>query len=172
MRVFLVGLPGSGKTRLGELMAEQLGLAFVDLDQRVEEIANRSIPELFAESEAVFRDLEHQALAAATKEEGVLIATGGGIVERGDNRAILRDELVLFLDIDVEEAIRRASRSDKRPLLQDEVATRLRALADRRRPWYEEIATIRVPLCAASKSDNAQIALQALKDYEEHHGNC
>ncbi|MDO5034100.1 MAG: shikimate kinase [Actinomycetaceae bacterium] len=171
MSIVLVGLPGSGKTRLGMRIAEAKGLPFVDLDREIEQSSGKTVPELFEIGEAHFRDLERDALRRALEGPDALISTGGGIVERPENRELLKEKLVVFLDIDVEEAIRRASRSHTRPLLADGVEERMRALSARRDAWYREVASVRVSLGAASKEQNTAKILKALEGFDGKGGS-
>ena len=164
MSIVLVGLPGSGKSRLGKIVAEHLGLPFIDLDEAVQEASDRTIPDLFRAGEEVFRTLETQALKDALAGPKALIATGGGIVEREENRELLAQFPVVFLDIDIEEAIVRASRSGSRPLLQDDVAQKMRALSARRDPLYRQVASTSVKLGRASKTENAHALLRAIDE--------
>lgn len=164
MSIVLVGLPGSGKSRLGRFAAEHLSLPFIDLDEAVEATSGRTIPDLFREGEDVFRSLETQALKDALAGPEALIATGGGIVEREENRALLKNRNVVFLDIDLDEAIARASRSESRPLLQGDVKQRMRALSNRRRPLYEQVASVSVKLGQASKEENTRVLLRAIDE--------
>lgn len=96
----LIGMPGSGKTKLSKLLAARLGLTAVDTDQMVVERAGKTIPEIFAESgEQAFRDLETAAVQAAAALHGAVIATGGGVILRPENMAALRATgLVFFRD--------------------------------------------------------------------------
>ncbi len=104
MDVVLVGLPGSGKTAIGRRLANRHGAAFVDLDERIEEVAGRRIPEIFAEDgEAAFRRLERDAVLAlgpADPEPAIrrVIAPGGGAVVDPRNRwALYRGRVPIWL---------------------------------------------------------------------------
>lgn len=89
--VALIGMPGSGKTTVGALLARRTGRRFFDIDEIIEQIAGRSIPEIFRDmGEAGFRKLETRALAQAAKETGCVVATGGGVVTNPENRLLLR----------------------------------------------------------------------------------
>ena len=84
--LILIGMPGSGKSTIGRLLAERLDRPFIDTDKEIEKAAGRTIPEIFAqEGEAGFRTLETEILAAWGKQSGLVIATGGGIVTRAEN---------------------------------------------------------------------------------------
>ena len=98
-------MPGSGKSTVGRLLSQRLGMPLVDTDALVEAAANRSIPELFAaEGEAAFRDRETAAVRAASALEDTVIATGGGVVLRSENmRALSGTGLVFFRDRAVED---------------------------------------------------------------------
>ncbi|GAF40730.1 shikimate kinase I [Agrilactobacillus composti DSM 18527 = JCM 14202] len=89
-RLVLVGFMGAGKTTVGQLLAQNTGFRFTDLDQAIVEIAGRPIPDIFAaEGEAGFRRRETEALAQALDQD-VIVSTGGGIVTQAQNRALLK----------------------------------------------------------------------------------
>lgn len=96
----LVGMPGCGKSSIGRLAAERAGRAFYDTDDMVVEMAGCSIPEIFAaQGETAFRDLEAKAVAQAARERGGVIATGGGVLLREENRRALRqNSRIVYLD--------------------------------------------------------------------------
>ncbi|MDO4740158.1 MAG: shikimate kinase [Eubacteriales bacterium] len=98
--IALIGMPGSGKSSIGRLLAERTGRKFIDTDELIVELAGRPIPEIFAqEGERAFRAVETQALRMAARESGAVIATGGGIVTVPENRQILRRNCtVLYIE--------------------------------------------------------------------------
>ena len=126
--IYLTGFMGAGKTAVGKRLAQRLGLPFVDLDHEIERRSGRTIPDLFRErGEAEFRSLESEALEQSALARGV-VATGGGVVERPPNVAImLRTGRVLWLDVPFDTLLERLARSnDERPLFQNpEQARRL-----------------------------------------------
>ena len=130
----LTGMPGCGKTTVGQRLAQRLGRTFVDTDALVEEQAGCSIPELFVrEGEEAFRRLEHQVLCQASREQGRVIATGGGIVTRQENWGPLRQNAqVIFLRRPLEELPIQG-----RPVSQ---RTGLEQLYQERLPLYERTA--------------------------------
>jgi shikimate kinase len=115
--VALVGYMGSGKSTVGRLLASSLGWEFVDLDREISRRAGRTIPEIFERyGEGHFRDLEHEALLAALDGDPQrVVACGGGIVERPENRERLAKVPTIFLEEDVGVLFDR-TRGARRPL--------------------------------------------------------
>jgi len=115
--VAIVGYMGSGKSTLGRLLARATGLEFVDLDRAIAKNAGKEIPEIFAEhGEDHFRDLEHEALRDALDgKTPCIVACGGGVVVRSENRALLRDVTTVFLREDTDVLYHR-TRGPGRPL--------------------------------------------------------
>ena len=142
----IVGYMGSGKTTVGRILARTLSWEFVDLDRTIAKEAGRGIPEIFAHSgEEHFRDLEHRALLAAldgARER--VVACGGGIVVRPENRDKLNKTVTVFLREDLGVLYGR-TRDPRRPLRaasREEFERRFAA----RLPFYEEVADLVVPV--------------------------
>ncbi len=145
MDVVLVGLPGSGKSVVGRRLAKNHAASFIDLDERIESAAGRSIPEVFADDgEAAFRGLERAAIADlgpadAAPDVRRVIATGGGAVVDPRNRwALYRDRTAVWLDGRPEVLAQRLRRSPNvRPLVtgRDPIGT-LRDLGAKRQRFY------------------------------------
>ena len=145
--IVLVGLPGTGKTSVGTLLAARLGWAFADLDRRIEHASGQTIPELVAERGwPVFRDLERDVLAGLLERNRIVIATGGGAVDRAANRgAILRRARVIWLQAEIPVLLDRLSADPtKRPLLAVDPEKRLIELYAARQGFYAELADERV----------------------------
>lgn len=144
MIVSLVGLPGCGKSSVARLVARHYGWPSEDTDALLERRIGMPIKRFFAESgEAAFRELEAETLATALQAPGPLVlATGGGIVMRSENRERLhRQSLCFYLRSSPEELARRLRNDTQRPLLQGVDALRkLRELAAQRDPHYREVA--------------------------------
>src|SRR5690349_8317614 len=103
--IFLVGLPGSGKSTVGRMLAQRLGKPLLDVDMLVEEECGERIPAIFAQyGEDYFRACESRVLAkAAAVTGGAVIATGGGIVTREENRILMAERGVrVFLQVEPE----------------------------------------------------------------------
>ncbi len=95
----LIGLPGCGKSTVGKRLAMELNLSFYDCDAEIEGKVGKKVEEIFAErEEKFFRDQESEILAKALEKPGKVIATGGGIVLREENRELLKRATVVFLD--------------------------------------------------------------------------
>lgn len=136
--IVLVGMPSSGKTTVGRLLAGRLNRRFIDTDVEIVHRLGKPIPEIFAESgEAYFREQERKTIADLTKEQGIVIATGGGSVLNSENVFDLKaNGLVFYLDRPLEKLI---STKD-RPLASDRAA--LEMLYTERRDKYQRAADI------------------------------
>jgi 3-dehydroquinate dehydratase type I len=142
MVVVLVGFMGAGKTTVGHIMAERLGLPFVDSDVLIEQRQGREIREIFrAEGEPYFRQLEHETVAGLVRGRDAVIALGGGAVEDPRSRAVLRNARVVYLRVSYDEALARVKSDEFRPMLHrpdlDEVYRR-------RVPVYEDVSVLTV----------------------------
>ena len=141
---YLIGLPGSGKSVIGRMLAKELGVAHVDSDWLVEESAGKSISQIFEDQgEAAFRAMEASAILATEHDEAV-VSLGGGAVETAAVREFLKDKTVLWLQASIGELLRRTSRSKNRPLLRGDAEATLKELASRRNDTHRELATLRV----------------------------
>ncbi len=152
LSIYLVGMMGSGKTTIGKYLSQQLDYRFVDTDEAIANVAQKSIPEIFAsEGESYFRELETRVLAELSTYTRCAIATGGGIIQKQINWSYLRQGLVVWLDTDLAILQKRLSNDDSRPL-----ASQLENLLTIRRPLYSqadlriEIATEHPPEAIAS----------------------
>jgi shikimate kinase len=120
-RIFLVGYMGSGKTSMGKLLAQQLGLTFLDLDAYIEGKFHRTIARIFEkEGETGFREIEHRFLHEVAEFEDVVIATGGGAPCFYDNMAYMNEQgITIYLKMSVGQLTERLalSKSGVRPLI-------------------------------------------------------
>lgn len=141
--VFLIGMPGSGKSTVGRLVARETGRSFVDCDREIELRSGASIATIFElEGEAGFRRRESHVLDELTQRADIVLATGGGAVLAEDNRVHLRSRgLVIYLEASMDELVRRASGDASRPLLRtDDPRSALVELMQLRQPLYEATA--------------------------------
>ena len=169
--VVLVGLRCAGKSSVGRHLADELGLPFVDLDDELAaaEGSGRAAGELLAElGEDEFRELEARSLADCTSRGALVLATGGGVVEREDNLALLRGGArVVWLDA-VDEVLlaRRAADDTARPLLEgsEDPAQELATLGPRRRPLYRSLAETRMDTTSAEVAVIAREVAEGLRN--------
>lgn len=141
--VVLVGPPGAGKTTVGLLLAERLGLAFRDTDRDVERVAGCSISDIFVEQgEPAFRALERAAVRAALADHHGVLALGGGAVLADEVRTLLSGHRVVFLDVSLSAGVERVGLNRSRPLLAVNPRAELARMLIERRPLYEQVATM------------------------------
>jgi len=134
---------GAGKSTIGKYLAQHLKLRFADTDTEIEARTGADIPWIFdVEGEAGFREREVQVVEEMTTWDDIVLATGGGVVMRAENRQALGARgYVVYLHATVEEQVRRTRRDRRRPLLQKgDPEQVLRALMAIRDPLYREIA--------------------------------
>lgn len=136
--IVLIGMPGSGKSTVGKLLAQLANKEFVDADAYLEQTADMSIPDIFAKyGEEYFRELETQVLSQLGKRSGLIIATGGGCVTRKDNYPLLHQNGVLvWLRRDIGSLP-----TDGRPLSQTGKLTEMYNL---RKPLYTAFCDIAI----------------------------
>ena len=153
--LYLVGLPGAGKSTLGRQLARRLDREFVDADRELERALGVTIPTIFEiEGEASFRDREEATLAQLVLRTDIVLATGGGVVIRPANRERLKaNGTVVYLHAQPSTVYHRVHMSRNRPLLNtpDKLA-RLEELYRVRDPLYREVADL------VLESDRGEIA--------------
>ncbi len=141
-RIVLVGVPGSGKTTVGELLSERLGVAFRDTDRDIENAEGRSISDIFVDSgEPAFRALEKAAVATAVAEHDGVLSLGGGAVLDADTRSLLKEQPTVWLHVSAAQGAKRVGLDVPRPVLLGNVRGRLAALLTERGPLYNEVAS-------------------------------
>jgi shikimate kinase len=138
----IVGAPGAGKTTVGTEVAALLGVPFLDADAIIEERAGKPIPEIFFDDgEDTFRAMEREVIAETlTSFDGVL-ALGGGAILHEPTRELLQAHTVVFLSVELADAVKRVGLGGGRPLLEINPRATLKYLMDQRRPLYASVAT-------------------------------
>ncbi len=143
--LILVGPMGAGKSTIGKLLASILNLPFSDSDRVIEEKTGADIPWIFdMEGEEGFRLRETAVLSELLQDEPMVIATGGGIVMREENRRLLKgDGVVVYLTASINQLVERTYKDKKRPLLQvDDPEAKIRELIALRDPLYTDVADL------------------------------
>ena len=160
MIVVLVGFMGAGKTTVGHILAERLGLPFVDSDVLMEQRLGRSIKEIFeTDGERFFRELEHQTVTGLVRGQDAVLALGGGALGDPRTRAALRDSLVVHLRVSYDRAMERVQNDQFRPMLRRrDVATVYQA----RLPVYEDTSAFTVDTDGRRPNDVARAVLERL----------
>jgi len=134
--IALVGMMGSGKSAVGRVLAERLGWRFLDTDAEIVASQRRTISDIFdQDGEEAFRAMETEALRDAVSGAGAVIATGGGVVLRPENRDLLFERCwVVWLTATPEEHVERSAQGERRPVLErdtDRLAAVRRILMER-----------------------------------------
>ncbi|KUM83808.1 shikimate kinase [Streptomyces pseudovenezuelae] len=162
--VVLVGPMGVGKSTVGRLLAERLATGYRDTDDDIVAEQGRAIAEIFVdEGEAAFRAIEKAAVSRALAQHDGILALGGGSILDEDTRALLAGQRVLYLSMDVEEAVKRTGLNAARPLLAVNPRKQWRELMEARRHLYESIATAVVATDGRTPEEVTDIALDALE---------
>lgn len=165
--IVMLGLMGAGKTKIGGLLAAQLGIPFIDADHEIEAAAGMSIADIFeAHGEPAFRDLERKVIARLLSDEIKVVAPGGGaILHPATADLVFGKALTVWLKADLDILVERTGRNEKRPLLKggnrEEI---LQNLLDKRQPIYER-AEVHLQTDATAPEDAAQRLLLVLADY-------
>lgn len=162
--IVLVGPMGVGKSTVGELLAERLGTTYRDTDADVVATAGKAISEIFFdEGEEHFRALERQAVQDAMAQHRGVLSLGGGTVLDEKTRELLAGHAVVYLSMDVDEAVKRVGLNTARPLLAVNPRRQWRELMEARRHLYEEVARSVVATDERTPEEVAQAVLDALE---------
>ncbi|MFJ4835144.1 shikimate kinase [Streptomyces sp. NPDC088747] len=155
---------GVGKSTVGALVAERLGCAWRDTDEDIVGEQGRSIADIFVdEGEPAFRAIEKQAVSRALAEHEGVLALGGGAILDEETRALLAGHQVVFLSMDVDEAVKRTGLNTARPLLAVNPRRQWRDLMEARRHLYTEVARAVVATDDRTPEEVAQAVLDALE---------
>lgn len=165
--IILVGFMGCGKTTIGKKLAKALGYEFLDTDAMIEEQQGKRISDIFAqEGEEAFRQMETELLMQLRREAvRKVIATGGGMPVREENRRLLREVgTVVFLEAEFDTILERLQNDTTRPLAEGEDREkRLRPLYELRYPLYQEAAEV----CVDTEGKSFYALIQELEKYKK-----
>jgi shikimate kinase len=159
--IVVVGFMGAGKTTVGRMLADRLGLPFSDSDHVIEERAGKPIPRIFAdEGEPAFRELEHAVIAGLLAGPEAVLALGGGAAGHPGTRSLLATVPVVYLRVDFAEALTRVGGDKGRPML---ARPDVQALHAARRVIYASLATVTVDTDARLPDEIVLEVLRALE---------
>ncbi|OUR82081.1 shikimate kinase I [Cycloclasticus sp. 46_120_T64] len=161
--IYLVGPMAAGKSTVGRLLAKRLNKTFYDTDVEIIECTGVEIALIFElEGEEGFRQRETETLRRLSALEGVVVATGGGLVLREENRVILQETgRIIYLQCSVDQQLRRTKHDTKRPLLQiANPREKLEQLMKERAPIYESIADVKI----STNKTNSKRVINAILD--------
>ena len=166
--IFLIGPMGVGKSTIGKVLAEQLGLIFHDSDREIEAATGADIPWIFdVEGEAGFRVRETRMIEELTSRHGIVLATGGGSVLAEANQHALKTRgVVVYLRASLNQQYERTSRDKNRPLLQTpDPEKKIRELMRIREPIYKALADITINTSRRSPRSVSYEIVQSLRSF-------
>jgi shikimate kinase len=159
-----VGTMGAGKTSVGQAVARLLGVPFADTDAIIESTAGKPIPEIFFDDgEDAFRALERSTVAAALADFDGILALGGGAIMNDETRALLAHHTVIWLSVELSDAVKRVGLGAGRPMLAINPRATMKFLLDQRKPLYASVATHTVATDGREVGDIAAEVVGLLK---------
>ena len=163
-RVILVGPPGSGKTTVGQVLAELLGVELRDTDRAIEAEQGQPILDIFmGEGEPRFRELERVEVATSLVSHTGVLSLGGGAVMDPATSAALAGHTVVFLEVGIADAAKRVGFDRSRPLLALNPRAQWTRMMETRRPTYERLATFSVQTAGRTPQEIAAEVVQRLE---------
>ena len=160
--IVLCGFMGSGKSTIGKRLSRQLHMPFYDSDAFVEEKVGKSISDIFAqEGEEVFRKLETACIKELSQMQGVIIATGGGVVMRPENVAYLKQNgIIVYLNPSLRRLIRNLLTDHSRPLLEGgNKIQKIKTLRAKRHKTYQKVCDVEI------KKDKLRESTEAILEF-------
>jgi shikimate kinase len=158
---------GSGKTTIGALLAEKLGLSFRDTDHLIEEQEGKTVSQIFLDQgEDAFRAIEKRVLREELLTDGTVLSLGGGAPISMDAQSALRAiaSHIIFLDISLSTVAPRIGFNRDRPLLLNNPRGQWQTLMEARRPIYEAIADATINVDDKSEEEIVTIVLSSLEE--------
>jgi len=171
--IYLIGMMGSGKSTIGKLLAKNIYYKFIDVDDFiVNHSAYESINEIFEQkNEEFFRTLENDAMKELSGFEKTVIATGGGVILNKEHIQIMHSTgIVIYLESDIENLVRRLKDAKDRPLLKGvDLEKKLERLFNKRERLYSQAANLKIDISAKDKNNIIERIIKLLEgDYDEY----
>ncbi|MBN2334755.1 shikimate kinase [Candidatus Bathyarchaeota archaeon] len=167
MKIVLYGFMGVGKTTVGKMVANELGLGFIDMDQMIERRAGKRVAQIFAaDGEDAFREMERQAAQSVAHKCGIVVACGGGaLLDQCNVEALVMDSTLVLLTASIEDIMTRTLGDSTRPLLggEDRQGEAEKLLLERM-PKYLDAADLVVDTSGATPNEVAGLIIAALGD--------
>lgn len=168
-RVVLIGPPGSGKTTVGSVLAQLLGVELRDTDHAIEVQQGQSISDIFMDAgEPRFRELERAEVAASLASHTGVLALGGGAVMDPVTSAALAGQTVVSLEVGIADAAKRVGFDQSRPLMALNPRAQWTRMMEARRPTYQRLATFSVQTAGRPPQDVAAEIVQRLNDLNDN----
>lgn len=167
--IVLCGFMGSGKSTIGKRLSRQLGMPFYDSDAFVEQKAGKTVSDIFAqEGEESFRKLETECIKELSQMQGVVIATGGGVVMRPENVAYLKQNgAIVYLNPSLRRLIRNLLTDHSRPLLEGgNKVQKIKTLRAKRHKTYQKVCDVEI------KKDKLRESTEAILEFYEKLQKC
>ncbi len=161
--IFLVGFMGSGKSTVGKILAQKLNKRFLDIDTLIEEKEGKSIRDIFkTKGEKYFRKKEKEEIEHIVQKKGFIVSTGGGLGADIENmEKMKRNGTVIWLDVSLEEILKRCGNDKNRPLLNQPIEN-IKKLFEKRKDVYSK-ADIRIIAENKTPEEIAEEILERLK---------
>lgn len=164
--IYLIGLMGAGKTTIGRQLAKALQQPFYDSDKAIEEQTGVDIPTIFEyEGEEGFRIREQKMIQELTQIDGIVLATGGGVILKENNCQLLKQNgFVVYLQCSVDKILQRTKRDTQRPLLKtSDPRKRVEALFEEREALYLSCADFKIE---TSAMQSKAVVQKILNEYQ------
>jgi len=167
--IYLIGLMGAGKTTIGRQLANALRVPFYDSDKAIEEQTGVNISTIFEyEGEEGFRIREQNMIQELTQIDGIVLATGGGVILKEENRRVLKEKgFVIYLECSIDKILQRTRRDKQRPLLDtDDPRKRIETLFSQRKDFYSSTSDFRID---TSTMQSKTVVQHILDEYNAIH---